>query len=176
MDIYLYQVVIELITRHLISWWSHTYRSFCGTYLLFLEVVYLHQVHSYSLVRIVGADYFTRHRVFVKWNDPSTLFVVSLYICLMFHLCDYGADGIMCFRPYCIVCLMYLVIPLIHWGLNKMVGILYTAFLNAFLWIKIFEFWYWFYWNFFWGVKLITGQHWHRSWIYTERETSGYLN
>ena len=51
---------------------------------------------------------------------------------------------------------------LTHWGWNKMVVILQTAFWRAFSSMKMYEFWLKFHWSLFLNVQLTIFQHWFR--------------
>ena len=46
-----------------------------------------------------------------------------------------------------------------HWGRDKMAAISQTTFSSAFSWMKIYEFWFKFHWNFFLRVQLTIFQH-----------------
>ena len=56
----------------------------------------------------------------------------------------------------------YCVIPLTHWGRDKMAAISQTTLSNAFSWIKMLEFRLGFRWSLFLRVQLIIIQHWFR--------------
>ena len=68
------------------------------------------------------------------------------------------------------------VIPLTHWGRDKMAAIFQTTFSNAFSWMKMNKFWLRFHRSLFPRVQLTIFQHWFRYWLGAIQVTSHYLN
>ena len=65
---------------------------------------------------------------------------------------------------------------LTHWGRERMAAISHTTFLNAFSWMKIYEFRLKFHWSLFPRVQLTIFHYWFRQWLGADRVTSHYLN
>ena len=65
---------------------------------------------------------------------------------------------------------------LTHWGRDKMDAISQTTLSNAFLWMKMLEFWLKFHWSLFLRVQLTIFHHWFRQWLGAVQVTGHYLN
>ena len=65
--------------------------------------------------------------------------------------------------------------PLTHWGRDEIDVILQTTFLNAFSFMKMYEFWSKFHW-FVPRVQLTIFQDWFRWWLGADQATSHYQN
>ena len=68
------------------------------------------------------------------------------------------------------------IIPLTHWGRDKMAAVSQTALSNAFSWMKMLEFRLRFHWCLFLRFELTIFQHWFRYWLGAGQATSHYLN
>ena len=65
---------------------------------------------------------------------------------------------------------------LTHWGRDKMDAISQTTLSNAFLRMKMLEFWLKFHWSLFLGVQLTIFNNWFGWWLGAVQTTSHYLN
>ena len=61
-------------------------------------------------------------------------------------------------------------------GRDKRAAMFQTTFLNAFSWVKMYQFRLRFHWNLFQRFKLTMFQHWFKWWLGADQATSHYLN
>ena len=68
------------------------------------------------------------------------------------------------------------IVPLTHWGRDKMAAVSQTMFSNAFSWMKMYAFRLKFHWSLFLRFQLTIFQYWFRWWLGADQATSHYLN
>ena len=80
------------------------------------------------------------------------------------EFCENVCWMLFCWRE--LLCAIYVCVTgpkqLTHWGRDKMVAISQTTLSNAFLWMKMLEFWLKFHWSLCLRVQLTIFQHWFR--------------
>ena len=70
----------------------------------------------------------------------------------------------------------YLYQDLTHWGRDHIYAVLKTVFLNAYSWMKLYEFILRFHWSLFLKVQLTYFKHWFRNSLGADQATSHYVN
>ena len=65
---------------------------------------------------------------------------------------------------------------LLYWDRVKMAPISQPTFLNAFSWMKMYEFLFKFHWGLFLRVRITIFQYWFRQWLDVDQAISHYLN